>query len=91
MICVHAPTDAGVGSAGGRSSAEPPRTNGVASECHGAIFSQKKFVIFPDAVLLVEAENSALHACPAKIEAGGRLPTGTRCRISCLQLSTTAC
>ena len=54
------------------------------------IFS-KKFVIFPDAVLLVEAENSALYACPAKIEAGGRLPTGTRCRISCLQLSTTAC
>ena len=51
MICAHAPTDAGIGSAGGRSGAEPPRTN-------GALFSQKKYVIFPDAVLLVEAENS---------------------------------
>ena len=124
MICAHAPTDAGVGSAGGRSGAEPPRTNGVASECHGALqsgvtitpgrslfpklsqtvintnhfwdrsfshfpsqipifsnqnikFFQNNFVIFSDAVLLVEA--------------GGRLPTGTRCRISCLQLSTTSC
>lgn len=37
MICAHAPTDAGIGSAGGRSGAEPPRTNGVASECHGAL------------------------------------------------------
>ena len=40
-------------------------------------FFQNNFVIFSDAVLLVEA--------------GGRLPTGTRCRISCLQLSTTSC